>query len=176
MANDKDTILVVDDNPINVELLASVLESDYNVITAYGGEEALDLLKKPDKPDMILLDIMMPHIDGYDVIKILKSSKETKDIPVIFITAMHDTGDETKGFMLGAADYIIKPINMPIVEARVKTHLTISKQKRELEKQNFELQKVVRILEKKLSNASHSNVGINKENIESLVNKNDLIN
>ncbi len=147
-----ETILIVDDIHSNIDILSITLDDSYNIKSANSGEEALEIVKMEDKPDMILLDIMMPHMDGYEVIQRLKASKETSHIPVIFISAMQETVDETKGLSLGAADYITKPINPAVVRARVKTHLTIYKQQKELEKQNHELQKVVRILENKLAN------------------------
>lgn len=117
------TILVVDDTPDNLLLMSELLKETYDVKVANSGEKALNYLDGDVKPDLILLDIMMPGISGYDVIGELKSNDETKDIPVIFLTAMSATGDEEKGLEMGAADYITKPICPAIVLARVKTQL-----------------------------------------------------
>ncbi len=117
------TILVVDDTPDNLTLMSELLKGAYNVKVANSGEKALKYLMGGGKPDLILLDIMMPGLSGYDVIKELKSNEATCDIPVIFLTAMSATGDEEKGLDMGAADYITKPICPAIVLARVKTQL-----------------------------------------------------
>jgi putative two-component system response regulator len=126
-------ILVVDDTPQNVKLLADILTVEgFDVVTAASGEEALEKVEA-ESPDLILLDIMMPGMSGYDVCGRLKANSATKNIPVIFVTAMHEIEDETKGFELGAVDYIAKPIRRPIVMARVKTHLALYDQNRALE-------------------------------------------
>lgn len=117
------TILVVDDTPDNLTLLSALLKDIYKVKVANSGEKALKYLQGDDKPDLILLDIMMPGMSGYDVIRELKDNPKTRDIPVIFLTAMGTTGDEKKGFDMGAADYITKPISPELVLARVKLHL-----------------------------------------------------
>lgn len=117
------TILVVDDTPDNLFLISSLLKNSYNIKVANSGEKALSYIQNNDKPDLILLDIMMPGLSGYDVIVKLKENKDTKDIPVIFLTAKNTIEDEKKGFELGASDYITKPISPPILRARVKTQL-----------------------------------------------------
>jgi len=131
---EKITILVVDDTPENIEVLDSILNSQYSVKVALSGERALELVEAIPQPDMILLDIMMPGMDGYDVISRLQSNPATVNIPVIFITGKSDAADEEKGLKLGAVDYITKPISPSIVRARVKTHLALYNQNRELEK------------------------------------------
>jgi len=131
---EKITILVVDDAPENIEVLDSILSSQYCVKVALSGERALELIESSPQPDMILLDIMMPDIDGYEVISRLQSNPATVNIPVIFITGKSDAADEEKGLKLGAVDYITKPISPSIVRARVKTHLALYNQNRELEK------------------------------------------
>ncbi|MFA9215838.1 MAG: two-component system response regulator [Sphingomonadaceae bacterium] len=123
----KPTILVVDDTPDNIELLCAVLEDDYRTRIAVNGERALKIANGETKPDLILLDIMMPGMSGYDVCKALKANPETRDIPVIFVTAMSEVVDEQLGLGLGAADYITKPISAPIVLARVKTQLSMKR-------------------------------------------------
>ena len=117
------TVLVVDDTPDNVTLLSSLLKHSYRVKVANSGEKALNHVKGTEKPDIILLDIMMPGLSGYDVIRELKADPSTRDIPVIFLTALSSPEDEKQGLEMGAADYITKPISPPIVLARVKTQL-----------------------------------------------------
>ena len=117
------TILVVDDTPDNLSLMSELLKDNYKVRVANNGEKALKYAQGDGKPDLILLDIMMEGLSGYDVIRELKSNPSTRDIPVIFLTAMSAAEDEKKGLEMGAADYITKPISPPIVLARVKTQL-----------------------------------------------------
>lgn len=117
------TILVVDDTPDNLSLMSALLKDTYKVKVANSGDKALRYVQGDSKPDLILLDIMMPGLSGYDVIQELKSNSDTRDIPVIFLTAMSAAEDEKKGLEMGAADYITKPISPPIVLARVKTQL-----------------------------------------------------
>src|SRR5581483_1476372 len=105
--------------------IAGVLRDRYRVKVASTGERALAIAAAPDKPDLILLDIMMPEMDGYEVCRRLKGDSTTREIPVIFLTAMTDAKDEQKGFELGAVDYIHKPFSAPIVLARVQTHLAL---------------------------------------------------
>ena len=123
----KPTILVVDDTPDNIDLLCAVLEQDYRTKIAVNGERALKIANGDDKPDLILLDVMMPGLSGYDVCKALKANPDTRDIPVIFVTAMSEVVDEQLGLGLGAADYITKPISAPIVLARIKTQLSMKR-------------------------------------------------
>lgn len=130
----KQTVLVVDDTPENIELLCEALESNYRTRIAVNGEKALRIAFSDSKPDLILLDIMMPGMNGYEVCRALKENPETRRIPVIFVTAMGESKDEQKGLELGAVDYITKPISPPIVCARVKTHLALYDQTRELER------------------------------------------
>jgi putative two-component system response regulator len=129
---DKQTILVVDDTPDNIDILSSVLRSKYKVKAALNGERALKIARGEDKPDIILLDVMMPDIDGYEVCRRLKADPATANIPVIFITAKNQEEDEKHGLELGAVDYIAKPISPPIVLARVQTHLALYDMNREL--------------------------------------------
>jgi len=120
----KPNVLVVDDIETNIDILVEVLEKDYEVSVATDGESALELVET-NTPDIILLDIMMPGMDGYEVCRRIKSSQKTKDIPVVFITAMGEVEDETKGFELGAVDYIHKPISPSIVKARIRSILNL---------------------------------------------------
>jgi sigma-B regulation protein RsbU (phosphoserine phosphatase) len=118
------TVLAVDDTPENLDVVKGILASDYTVKVATNGHMALKIAET-QAPDLILLDIMMPEMDGFEVCRRLKAESGTRDIPVIFLTAMDQTTDEAAGFEVGAADYITKPINPPILEARVRTHLAL---------------------------------------------------
>jgi putative two-component system response regulator len=122
---EKATVLVVDDTPDNLSLMSGLLKDDYKVKVANGGEKALKIAQSDNPPDLILLDIMMPGMDGYEVCQHLKSNPATRDIPVIFLTAKTEVEDEKKGLELGAVDYITKPVSPPIVMARVKTQLSL---------------------------------------------------
>ncbi|WP_063332950.1 response regulator [Marinomonas sp. TW1] len=128
------TILLVDDTPENIDLLAASLRDDYQLKVALNGERALAITqdKRLPKPDLILLDVMMPEMDGYEVCKRLKADPTTAHIPVIFVTAKHEIGDEEYGFDLGAVDYITKPFTPSLVRARVRTHLALFNQNRQL--------------------------------------------
>ncbi len=119
----KQKILVVDDEPVNISIIVDALQPDYKTVIAKNGEQALKRAAADPPPDLILLDIMMPDMDGYEVCRRLKQRKVTAHIPVIFITAMSDVGYETKGLECGAIDYITKPISPAIVKVRVKHHL-----------------------------------------------------
>lgn len=125
MKTTKPTILVVDDTPDNLDLMGDLLMNDYKVKIANSGKKALEIVQMGHPPDLILLDIMMPEMDGYEVCSVLKSDEKTKNIPVIFLTAKTNSIDEQKGFEIGAVDYITKPISPVIVMARVKTHLDL---------------------------------------------------
>lgn len=117
------TILVVDDTPDNLTLVSDLLKNDYRVRVAISGEKALRIAFSGTPPDLVLLDVMMPGMDGYEVCKQLQENPSTAHIPIIFLTAKSEVEDERKGLLLGAADYITKPISPPILQARVKTHL-----------------------------------------------------
>jgi len=132
--SNKQTVLVVDDTPINIDVVKGILSETYFIQAAIDGQVALKIIEKK-KPDLILLDIMMPEMDGYEVCRHLKSDPETRNIPIIFLTAKNQESNETEGFLLGAADYIRKPVNPSILQARVKTHLALYDQNRHLEDQ-----------------------------------------
>jgi sigma-B regulation protein RsbU (phosphoserine phosphatase) len=135
-----ESILLVDDNPTNLQVLFQTLEGvGCKLLIAKNGEMALSIAGKA-LPDLILLDIMMPDIDGYEVCRQLKNNPATSDIPVIFLSALGDTGDKVKGLQLGAVDYITKPFQPEEVIARVNTHLTIHRLKREVESQKDQLE------------------------------------
>ncbi len=128
------TVLVVDDNRMNIDLMIDLLKDDFELLAALNGEAALEIIQNT-LPDIILLDIMMPDMDGYEVCKRLKSEERTNKIPVIFITAKAQIEDEAKGLKYGAVDYITKPISPPIVKARIATHLSLAQQQRSCEAQ-----------------------------------------
>ena len=123
----KKVILTVDDAPDNLALISELLKESFQVKVATNGKDALHIAFSSDPPDLILLDIMMPGMDGYEVCRQLKSDPQTSDIPVIFLTSKSDVADEERGFELGAVDYITKPISPPILLARVRTHLRLKK-------------------------------------------------
>ncbi|MCB1644514.1 MAG: two-component system response regulator [Pseudomonadales bacterium] len=137
MTVNKPTILVVDDAPENIDVLVGILHEDYEVKAAINGDIALRIARR-SPPDLILLDIMMPGIDGYEVCRQLKEDHLLKHIPVIFITAKLGVKDEVKGFEAGAVDYISKPVSAPVVKARVRTHLALHDQNRELDRKVHE--------------------------------------
>lgn len=142
----KSTILVVDDTPDNLKLMSGLLKDDYKVKIANRGEFALEIAKSEPQPDLILLDIMMPEMDGYAVCVHLKANPRTEHIPVIFLTAKTEVADETKGFELGAVDYITKPINPQIVLSRVAAHLSLKKMQDMLRDENSIMKKMQEFL------------------------------
>lgn len=127
-------ILIVDDAPENIEVLGKTL-ADYRRSVALNGEKGLQRAMSDSPPDLILLDVMMPGLDGYEVCRRLKAELRTRDIPVIFVTARGEVEDETRGFALGAVDYITKPISVPIVQARVRTHLLLKLAREKLQQE-----------------------------------------
>ncbi len=145
--SDRKTVLLVDDIADNIQLLRSILAADYRIKIATNGEKALALADCNEPPDLILLDVMMPGIDGYEVCREIKRRENTRNIPVIFVTAMEDATDEEKGFAAGAVDYITKPITPAIVVARVATHLALRQALVDLEQQNSILSENVRLRE-----------------------------
>ena len=134
----KATILLVDDTPNSLVLMSSLLKDEYRIRIARDGEKALQIALSDSPPDLILLDVMMPGMDGYEVCRRLKRDPRTMGIPVIFLTAKSDVGDEEKGLELGAADYIAKPISPPIVMARLKIHLALKTMADFLRKRNID--------------------------------------
>jgi len=126
-------ILIVDDNPHNLQVLGSILEkNDFETAVALNGQQALEFVET-EKPDLILLDIMMPDMDGYEVCRRLKMNHDSKRIPVIFLTALPDTKDIVHGFEAGAVDYITKPFNHAELLARIRTHVELKKARDEIE-------------------------------------------
>ncbi|ARD23334.1 MULTISPECIES: two-component system response regulator [Shewanella] len=134
-SNKQKSILVIDDTPANIDVVKGVLSDTYQIKVAVSGVMALKILEK-QTPDLILLDIMMPEMDGYEVCKRIKHQPNTKDIPVIFLTAKAQEEDESKGLSLGAVDYITKPISPPILKERVKNHLMLKEAQDFLKQQN----------------------------------------
>jgi two-component system NtrC family sensor kinase len=124
-STDKATILVIDDTPDNLVIMSNLLEDKYTVKVANRGEKGLKIARSNSPPDLILLDIMMPEMDGYEVCELLKADPKTADIPIIFLTAKNEVDDEISGFTLGAVDYITKPIQAEVTLARIKRHLAI---------------------------------------------------
>ena len=134
---DKESVLIVDDTPINIQVLVQALRSSYRMRVANGGKDALSIAESDDPPDIILLDIMMPEMDGYEVCRRLKQNPQTMRIPVIFVTAISDSDNEAYGLNLGAVDYISKPFSIPVVKARVRTHLQLKQRTDMLEKMSM---------------------------------------
>ena len=126
-------ILIVDDTPENVDVLAGILRAHYQIKVAVNGSKALKIAQGDPAPALILLDVMMPEIDGYEVCRQLQADERTRRIPVIFVTAKSEVEDEAQGFDLGAVDYITKPVSPAIVLARVRTQLALKQSHRKLE-------------------------------------------
>ena len=143
MSDLRQRILIVDDERFNINVLVDLLRADYKISVAKNGEQALQRTLADPPPDLVLLDIIMPGLDGYEVCRRLKADDRTRDIPIIFVTAMGDVHDETRGLEIGAVDYITKPISPPIVKARVKTHLTLRRAREFLKHQNQILETMV---------------------------------
>lgn len=144
-APDLQTILVVDDTPANIDVLIGILSGKYKVLAALSGQRALQLAHSERRPDLILLDVMMPEMDGYSVLRALKTHPLSSNIPVIFVTALSEDADEQKGLELGAVDYITKPItSSAIVLARIRTHLALHQQNLELSRKvNLQTQELI---------------------------------
>lgn len=136
-------LLIVDDDPNNLRILIGTLKQDYIIIAATNGVKARELAAKRPQPDLILLDVMMPEMDGYEVCTQLKGNDHTSHIPIIFFTALGESHDEAKGLQLGAADYIVKPINPAVLKARIKHHLTIRQLTEQLQSVNEQLESKV---------------------------------
>jgi phosphoserine phosphatase RsbU/P len=135
----KKLVLLVDDAPANLQMMRSILKDDFKIRVATSGAKALDLVKTKPQPDLILLDVMMPEMDGYELCGILKATPEARDIPVIFLTGKTESDDETKGFEVGAVDYIHKPFSPAVVKARVHTHLVLREAREQLARQLLDI-------------------------------------
>lgn len=149
------TILVVDDMPENIHVIAGLLKDEYKIKVATSSKKGLSIACSKPAPDLILLDILMPDMNGYEVCRRLKEEERTREIPIIFLTAKTDVADETKGFDAGAVDYITKPFVPAVVKARVKTHLDLVEERQKTEKllDNILPKKVIY----DLKNNGHSN-------------------
>ena len=135
----KKVVLVVDDAPANIRVVNEILRNSYRVRVATNGAKALELANESPEPDLILLDVVMPGMNGYEVCAHLKASPATKDIPVIFLTGQTETEDETRGFEAGAVDYIHKPFSPAVVAARVQTHLALREARQQLARQLLDI-------------------------------------
>jgi len=133
------SILIVDDTPINIGVISGALKDSFATKVATSGQKALAIASGKEKPDLILLDIMMPEMDGYEVCRRLKANPDTRDIPVIFLTSQTEAEDETKGFEVGAVDYIHKPFSAAVVKARVRTHLMLREAHAQIAQQLVEI-------------------------------------
>ena len=143
--NDK-TILIVDDTPANIGIISGALSGHFRTKVATNAEKALVLAAAQEKPDLILLDVIMPGMDGYELCRRLKADVSTRDIPVIFLTAKTDVEDEKKGFAVGAVDYIHKPFSAPVVLARVTTHIALRSALQEVQRARDEADKLLHSL------------------------------
>lgn len=151
----KPTLLIVDDTPANIVLLTELLKGQYRLKVATNGAKALDLVLNGDPPDLILLDIMMPEMDGYEVCRQLKENEAVRDIPVIFLSALNETMDKVKAFSMGGVDYVTKPFQPEEVRARVETHLKIRSLQTELERKYVQLRDLSALKDEFLRIASH---------------------
>ena len=143
MNRSKPKILIVDDQQFFIDVLLGLLAPSYRTSIAFDGEQAMRHAASDDPPDLILLDVLMPAMDGYEVCRRLKQDVKTRDIPVIFVTVKSDVNDEVKGFRLGAVDFITKPISPPIVQARIETHLALKRTRETVAKSNEHLEEMV---------------------------------
>lgn len=150
MTEQNQKILVVDDERYNINVLVELLKPSYKMMAAKSGEQALKAAHSANPPDLILLDIMMPDMDGFEVCSRLKADPDTRDIPVIFLSALDDTANKVKGFMTGAVDYISKPFQPEEVHVRVNTHLTMNRLKQDLAEKNKKLQAYSEHLEERV--------------------------
>jgi two-component system, sensor histidine kinase and response regulator len=141
------TILVIDDTPEDIAILSEELRADYRVLAATDHESAVRIARASPHPDLILLDILMPGVDGYQLCRALKADAATRGIPVIFVTVMGAAENEAAGFAAGCVDYIAKPVNPALVRARVRTHIELKEAREELERQNEVLRQNARLRE-----------------------------
>jgi phosphoserine phosphatase RsbU/P len=141
MTPEQKLILVVDDTPLNISVITGALKDTFRTKVATSGAKALAIAAADEKPDLILLDVMMPEMDGYEVCRRLKADPMTREIPVIFLTAQTDAEDETHGFQVGAVDYVHKPFSPAVMKARVHTHLALRETREKLAQQLLAIQK-----------------------------------
>ena len=160
---EKNCILVVDDNPANIHIIETILrKSDYQVMTATSGAEALKAAEQT-LPDLILLDIMMPEMDGFETCEKLKESISTREIPVIFLTADKDLKSMVRGLELGAVDYITKPFASVEIRIRIKTHLELNLSKKIINQKNIEQKELLHKLKSTIDTAGHSTLELVKD-------------
>jgi CheY-like chemotaxis protein len=155
-------VLIVDDTPENIQVLMGTLKDQYAIVAAINGEKALKMALAAPQPDLILLDIMMPGMDGFEVCRRLKADAATRDIPVIFLSALDDTVNKVKGFSVGAVDYISKPFQPEEVHVRVNTHLTMNLLKQDLAEKNRELQAYSVHLEERVKDRTAELASLNR--------------
>lgn len=148
---DKKIILIVDDIADNIDVVNGILIMDYKVKIALNGERAIKIASSEPHPDLILLDVMMPGMDGYEVCQTLKNNPVTSDIPIIFLSANNEAEDISKGVKLGAIDYITKPVNPDILKLRIRNHLALVDQNREVEEKVNQRTKELQELNQKLT-------------------------
>jgi len=141
MIHEQKLILVVDDTPLNISVITGALKDNYRTKVATSGARALAIAAADEKPDLILLDVMMPEMDGYEVCSRLKADPMTREIPVIFLTAQTEAEDEMRGFQVGAVDYVHKPFSSAVMKARVHTHLVLRETREKLAQQLLTIQK-----------------------------------
>jgi CheY-like chemotaxis protein len=154
--NAKPTVLVIDDETSNIDIVYEILKDQYTVVGSPDPYMALEILKRQPAPNLILLDVNMPKMNGYDLCRRIKENEDTRDIPVIFITTNDQENDELFGFELGAADYITKPFQPAIAKARIKTHIALKQKSEELGKKIVELEKALRVFENKITRTTIS--------------------
>ncbi len=145
-------LLLVDDTPANIQVLVGLLQADYDLKVATRGAQALKICEQTPHLDLILLDVMMPEMDGYEVCRQLRAAEATRSIPIIFLTAKSEIDDVVHGFDLGASDYVAKPFRPPELLARVRTHLLLRAQQREIAEKNTELKEILQIVSHDVAN------------------------
>lgn len=145
MSRQLSTVMIVDDTEANIDILVKALDEHYDLMIAINGQDALDLMEQ-ETPDIVLLDIMMPGMNGYEVLEKIKKNERTQDVPVIFLSAMSETKDKTRGFELGAVDFVTKPFEIPEMKARLSTHLELKEARERLLNQNELLE--VKVMER----------------------------
>ncbi len=158
MANALQSVLIVDDEPTNIVILSELLGADYQIRAATSGEKALAMIQAGYLPDLILLDVMMPGLDGYEICRRIKSQDISKKIPVIFITGCLAEEDEIKGFTVGASDYITKPFREIIVKIRIKSQLELKKHRDFLEWMIKEKSQEIKMMEDEYSNLFYRHI------------------
>jgi CheY-like chemotaxis protein len=159
MKQGRNTVLIVDDTPANISVISAALKDHFRTKIATNGEKALAIMNTDDRPDLVLLDVVMPGVDGYEVCRRLKSNPATCDIPIIFLTAKTEVEDEKTGFELGAVDYIHKPFSASVVLARVTAHLTLQSALKEAQEARREADKLLHCLLPEAAAAEIRNVG-----------------